>query len=35
MIAYMSNVHIDPDIAFELFLEPLSSAVPPVEPAPG
>ena len=29
----MSNIHVDPDIAFELFvLEPLPIAVPPLEP---
>lgn len=33
VIAYMSNIHVDPDIAFELFvLEPLPIAVPPLEP---
>jgi len=32
VIAYMSNIHVDPDIAVELFvLEPLPVAVPPIE----
>jgi uncharacterized protein YbcI len=34
VIAYMSNIHVEPDIAFELFvLEPLPMAVPPVTPS--
>ena len=32
VIAYMSNIHVNPDIAFELFLlEPLPLAVPAVD----